>query len=164
MENSPKEKLNIIQEKLATNLIKPRFDINFTSTLPDETKMLGNIISKFLDTGDIIVLNGELGSGKTVFMTGVAEFFKIKQDVSSPTFSIVNEYTTDSNKNIFHFDVYRIKSCDEFLEDIGDDYFYNGICFIEWGQIIKDILPSNTITIDITKSGTNTRHFHIWRD
>jgi tRNA threonylcarbamoyladenosine biosynthesis protein TsaE len=144
------------------------FDINYTSTCSDYTKELGIVMAKYLCISDIIVLNGELGSGKTVFVSGIAKYFEIENQVSSPTFTIVNEYTSKKNNNnlkIFHFDVYRIKSIDEFEADVGTDYFYNGICLIEWGDIIKEILPKNTIYIDISKDSENEniRNFHIWR-
>ena len=87
---------------------------------------------------------------KHCLQLGIAEYFNIQQDVSSPTFTIVNEYITDK-LNIYHFDVYKIKSIEEFEETIGLDYFDTGLSIIEWGNIVKDILPKNTIYIDIEK-------------
>lgn len=106
------------------------------------------------------------GTGKTVLMSGIAKHFEIEEQVSSPTFTIVNDYITKKNTHIYHFDVYRIRTSDEFLEDIGQDYFSNGICIIEWGNIIADILPKDTIYIDILKDNENDniRNFHVWRD
>ena len=118
-----------------------------------------------LKTGDIIVLSGELGSGKTKFVQGILENFNLQDEISSPTFTIVNEYNT-KDFPIYHFDVYRLKNSDEFLEGVGTDYFYNGACIIEWGdEVIEDILPKDTIHINITKSDTNptVRTFRIWR-
>lgn len=141
------------------------FEYNFKSTSTDDTKKLGYIFAKNMNEDDILILNGELGSGKTVFMLGFANFFDIENQVSSPTFTIVNEYITKDANSIYHFDVYRIKSVDEFVNDIGTDYFYDGICVIEWGNIIKDILPKKSIYIDILKDedDENIRYFHIWR-
>lgn len=157
-------------EDLNTSLLnlinKEKIDFNYISKSTDDTKKLAEEIAKFLHIGDIIVLNGELGSGKTVFLTGIAKYFGIESEVSSPTFTIVNEYDISNSCPIYHFDVYRLQDSDEFLEGIGTDYFYNGICIIEWGNIIKEILPKNTIYIDISKDNDNEdlRYFHIWRD
>lgn len=149
-----------------TNNLKNNFDFNYISKNINDTKALANNMAKHFHIGDIIVLNGELGSGKTVFLTGIANYFNIESQVSSPTFTIVNEYDVKNSCPIYHFDVYRLNDSDEFLEGIGTEYFYNGICIIEWGNIIQDILPKNTIFIDILKDDKdeNTRYFHIWRE
>jgi tRNA threonylcarbamoyladenosine biosynthesis protein TsaE len=142
------------------------FEYEYTSLSEDDTKKLGLEFAKHIKKGDIITLNGELGSGKTVFLMGIASYFNIENDVCSPTFTIVNEYNINKDFPIFHFDVYRLKDSDEFLEGVGTDYFYNGACLIEWGdEVILDILPKNTIHIDITKDSekTNIRKFKIWR-
>lgn len=151
---------------LSSLINKENIDFNYISKNTDDTKKLAETIAKSLHLGDIIVLNGELGAGKTVFLTGIAKYFKIESQVSSPTFTIVNEYDVLDSCPIYHFDVYRLQDSDEFLEGIGTDYFYNGICIIEWGNIIKDILPKNTIYIDISKDNEdeNLRYFHIWRE
>lgn len=160
---------NIINEQIYdifNNLKNKPFSYKYISKSSEKTKELAFLFAKNLNIGDIIVLNGELGTGKTVFMSGIAKYFNIESQVSSPTFTIVNNYTTKENINIAHFDVYRINSLDEFLEDIGQDYFNTSICVIEWGNIIQEILPKNTIYIDITKDTTddNIRHFHVWRN
>ena len=97
-------------------------NISFLSDSENDTLNFAKEIANKLKGNEIIVLNGELGSGKTVFMKGIADFFNIKNDVSSPTFTIVNEYDTPKFK-IFHFDVYRIKNSAEFENSIGTDYF-----------------------------------------
>lgn len=142
-----------------------QIDLNFLSLSEDDTKFLAHEISKCLKKEDIVVLNGELGSGKTAFMRGVAKYFHIENEISSPTFTIVNEYISNENVNIYHFDVYRLEDETEFLDQIGTEYFENGISFIEWGNIISNILPKRTITIDITKNEQeyDIRHIHIWR-
>ncbi len=144
---------------------KASFDYTLESNSYLETNELGYYFAKKLNSSDILVLNGELGSGKTVFMSGIAKYFEIENQVSSPTFTIVNEYTLKDESSIYHFDVYRIESVDEFISDIGTEYFENGLCIIEWGNIIKEILPKNTIFIDISKDelNDNKRYFHIWR-
>lgn len=96
--------------------------------------------AKNLKKGDIIVLSGELGSGKTKFVQGVLKHFGLEKEISSPTFTIVNEYSSQEI-NIYHFDVYRLADSDEFYAMGGDEYFLNGLCLIEWGEMIEDILP-----------------------
>jgi tRNA threonylcarbamoyladenosine biosynthesis protein TsaE len=91
---------------------------------------------------DIIVLTGDLGSGKTKFTEGILKYFGLEDEISSPTFTIVNEYIS-KNQKIFHFDVYRLEDVDEFYAIGGEEYFDKGICLIEWGEQIKDALPIN---------------------
>lgn len=106
--------------------------------------------AKNLSKDNIIVLSGDLGSGKTKFTQGILEFFGLDNEISSPTFTIVNEYK-NKNISIYHFDVYRLNNEDDFLDIGGDEYFGNGICIIEWGEIIKSLLPPNTIWINFQK-------------
>ncbi len=118
-----------------------------------ETEKLAFDLAKNLNNNSIIVLTGNLGTGKTRFMRGIAEYFGIQNDVSSPTFTIVNEYTPKANNEnvdkIFHFDVYRLSGSDDFEDSVGTDYFNSGLCILEWGEIVKDILPPSTIYITI---------------
>ena len=107
--------------------------------------------AKDLKSGDIIVLSGELGSGKTKFVQGILEYFGLENEISSPTFTIVNEYNSEK-MNIYHFDVYRLEDSDEFYAMGGDEYFSNGICLIEWGEMIEDILPKPYTKITFKKS------------
>ena len=162
----------IIKKDNLNDLIKNLFYTNdnfcyeYISNNTDDTLELASFFAKYMNIGDILNINGELGAGKTVFVTGFAKFLDIESEVSSPTFTIVNEYCTLDNNKIFHFYVYRIEDSDEFADSIGTEYFQNGICIIEWGNIIKDILPKKTINIDIKKDNTNEniRIFKIWRD
>ena len=110
-----------------------------------------------LKLGDIIVLSGELGSGKTKFVQGVLKHFGLENEISSPTFTIVNEYNAEKI-NIYHFDVYRLADSDEFYAMGGDEYFSNGICLIEWGEMIEDILPKPYIKITFGKSKDNVNY------
>ena len=136
-------------------------ELFFYSNSTLDTQNIAYIFAKYSSNKTVISLDGELGSGKTVFMKGFAKYFNIENEVSSPTFTIVNEYSN----NIFHFDVYRIKNEEDFLNNIGIDYFDKGICIIEWADIIKNILPRRTIFIKISKDKTdeNKRLIHIWR-
>ena len=118
-----------------------------------ETEKIAFNFAKNLNNNSIIVLTGNLGTGKTRFMRGIAEYFGIQNEVSSPTFTIVNEYTPKANSEnvnkIFHFDVYRLSGAEDFEDSIGTDYFGSGLCILEWGEIVKDILPPSAIYIYI---------------
>ena len=105
---------------------------------------------------------GDLGSGKTKFTEGFLSFWGLENEISSPTFTIVNEYHATS-VNIYHFDVYRLADIDEFYAIGGPEYFEKGICIIEWGELILDALPKEYIKIEILKDAIeeNTRHIKI---
>ena len=117
-----------------------------------ETFQLGKKIGKKALPGQIYTLNGDLGVGKTVFTQGVASGLGIREPVNSPTFTILQEYE-GGRLPFYHFDVYRIGDIEE-MEEIGyDDYFFGeGICLIEWAQLIKEILPENVISVTIEKN------------
>lgn len=111
-------------------------------------------LASTLKIGDIIVLSGDLGAGKTKFTQGILKYFNLENEISSPTFTIVNEYTNGVIP-IYHFDVYRLSDVDEFYAIGGEEYFSKGICIIEWGELIEKILPSNHIKIIINKDFEN---------
>jgi tRNA threonylcarbamoyladenosine biosynthesis protein TsaE len=122
-----------------------------------ETTDLGASFAKTkLKLGDVVALIGELGSGKTRFIKGICSGLGVSEHVSSPSFTIVNEYTSNIGK-IFHFDFYRITSPSE-LSEIGfDDYIYDeGICLIEWADRVKDLLPSNRYDVLFTLGDSDT--------
>lgn len=131
----------------------------YVSNSEKETLEIAKNFSEKLTVRDVVVLSGELGAGKTRFMYGVAEYFGIQNQICSPTFTIVNEYKVEKNikgiDKIFHFDVYRVNDSEEFEDTIGLDYFSQGLCIIEWGRNIQDILPHNTYYIDIQKDDEN---------
>ena len=97
---------------------------------------------------------GDLGSGKTKFTEGFLSFWNLQDEISSPTFTIVNEHHKD-NVNIYHFDVYRLEDLDEFYAIGGQEYFLNGISVIEWGEMLENILPENYIKIEFSKDENN---------
>lgn len=112
-----------------------------------------NFASQFaskLQLGNIIILSGDLGAGKTKFTQGILKYFNLENEISSPTFTIVNEYT-DSAIPIYHFDVYRLADIEEFYAIGGEEYFSKGICIIEWGELLENILPADYIKITINK-------------
>lgn len=121
---------------------------------PEETFELGKKIGEAAKPGQVYTLNGDLGVGKTVFTQGVAAGLGITEPVSSPTFTIVQVYE-EGRLPFYHFDVYRIGDIEE-MEEIGyDDYFFGeGICLIEWAELIRDILPEKRIEITIEKDLT----------
>lgn len=131
-----------------------------------ETEQIAYEFAKTLDTTSIVVLNGDLGAGKTKFVYGLAKYFNISDLVCSPTFTIVNEYPITSHKvsYIYHFDVYRLTDSDDFIDSVGTEYFEKGLCIIEWGDIIRDILPPHTIyvTIEHVESNDNFRKITIY--
>lgn len=118
---------------------------------PEETFEVGRKIGRQAKPGQIYTLVGDLGVGKTVFTQGVAAGLEITEPVNSPTFTIIQEYET-GRLPFYHFDVYRIGDIEE-MEEIGyDDYFFGqGICLIEWANLIEEILPDHIIEIKIEK-------------
>lgn len=119
---------------------------------PEETFLLGKTIGEQAVPGQIYTLNGDLGVGKTVFTQGVAAGLGITEAVSSPTFTIVQTYE-EGRLPFYHFDVYRIGDVEE-MEEIGyDDYFFGeGICLIEWAELVQEIIPENSISVTIEKN------------
>lgn len=121
------------------------------SNSEEETKLIGRKFAKGLKNGDVIVLTGDLGSGKTKFTEGVLQFFGLENEISSPTFNIVNEYV-NRDVNVYHFDVYRLEDEDEFYAIGGEEYFEKGICLIEWGEMIEHALPNKYIQISFSRN------------
>lgn len=136
-------------------------DYIFTSNSANDTLLFAKKFASKLNNKDVIVLTGDLGSGKTKFTEGILSYFGLENEISSPTFTIVNEYHSQ-NKNIYHFDVYRLEDSSEFYAIGGEEYFESGICIIEWGELIEDVLPNEYIKIQFQKSDNdNTRILHI---
>lgn len=117
----------------------------------NDTKELAKKIGQEVKAGDVLCLLGDLGVGKTVFTQGFAEGLEIREPISSPTFTLVQEYE-EGRLPFYHFDVYRIADVEE-MEEIGfDDYVYgNGVCLIEWANLIEEILPQSLKVITIEK-------------
>ena len=120
----------------------------------EETKTVARQIAENIDKNAVIVLNGELGAGKTKFTEGFLTYFDLQNEICSPTFTIVTEYR-NNKATIYHFDVYRLADIDEFYAIGGEEYFFKGICIIEWGEIIEEALPQHYIKIDIKKDIEN---------
>lgn len=124
------------------------------SNSENETIDFGKKIAKNLKKGDVIVLTGDLGSGKTKLTEGILTYFGLQNEISSPTFTIVNEYDTKELK-IFHFDVYRLADIDEFYAIGGEEYFEKGVSIIEWGETIEEALPKDYIKINFERNIEN---------
>ena len=118
---------------------------------PEETFEAGRQLGLLAKPGDVYTLNGDLGVGKTVFTQGVAAGLGIKEHVNSPTFTIVQVYE-EGRLPFYHFDVYRIGDIEE-MDEIGyEDYFYgNGLCIIEWAELIEELIPDDAKSITIKK-------------
>ena len=117
----------------------------------EETYALGKSLGEAAKPGDVICLNGDLGVGKTVFTQGFAAGLAITEPVNSPTFTIVQEYH-DGRLPLYHFDVYRIGDISE-MDEVGyEDYFFGeGVCLIEWSNLIEEILPDHMTSVTIEK-------------
>ena len=118
-----------------------------------ETRSAAKKYAETLSRGDVVLLRGELGAGKTAFVKGVAEFFGLS-GVTSPTYAYLNDY----DGKLFHYDCYRLSSGED-AEALGlTEYFYSdGICVIEWSENIADVLPENAKVVKIEKIDENTR-------
>lgn len=123
----------------------------FESFTPEDTFTIGKKLAETVRPGEIYTLNGELGVGKTVFTKGLAAGLGIKEPVTSPTFTILQEYES-GRLPLYHFDVYRIGDPEE-MDEIGyEDYFYGrGICLIEWAELIEELIPEEAFAVYIEK-------------
>ena len=122
--------------------------MEFVTRSEKETFDLAFKVASEISGNRVVCLNGELGAGKTVFVKGFCKFFGI-DEISSPTFTLVNEY--EGIKPVFHFDVYRLADEDEFFAIGGDEYFEKGICIIEWSDVIKEVIPDDAFYVRIEK-------------
>ncbi len=124
----------------------------FTSHSEAETIEIANAFAKSLKPGDIVALRGDLGAGKTAFVKGVAKCLGADSAVTSPTFTIVNQYDGKA-LTLFHFDAYRLENVSIDDCDWLDDYFFaDGVCLIEWAENIEEILPKGYKTVSIEKN------------
>ena len=126
----------------------------YYSESAEQTQSLGEQFASGLKNGSVVLLKGEMGAGKTVFVKGVAKALGITERITSPTYAYMNDY----DGILYHYDCYRLSSGED-AEGLGlTDYFYaDGICVIEWSENIKDVLPKNCIEVKIEKIGENRR-------
>ncbi len=131
-----------------------------------QTKKLAQSFAKLLVGGEVILLNGDLGAGKTTFTKFVLQALGVKDNITSPTFTLMHEYKT-KRFNIYHFDMYRLSDANEATALGFEEYLYSedksSIVFVEWAENIKDILKGNFIKINIKLIDDNKRKFEIDR-
>ena len=129
----------------------------FRGVSPEGLREVGVQMLREAEKHTIWLFRGEMGAGKTTFIKAICAELGVEDDMSSPTFSIVNEYHTQNGKKVFHFDFFRIKSEAEAYELGVEEYFYSGnYCFIEWPEKIPGLIPPEHALIDITLENNNT--------
>ena len=134
--------------------------MEFTTHSPQETESLGQKLGQILPAGTVIAYRGDLGAGKTAFTRGLARGLGATEQVTSPTYTIVNEYLS-GRLPLFHFDMYRLASADD-LFDIGwEDYLERGgVCAVEWSENVEEALE-NAIFVTIEKTGEDSRRITV---
>ena len=134
--------------------------MEFITNSPEETERVGAALGAVLEPGSILAYEGDLGAGKTAFTRGLARGLGATEQVTSPTYTIVNEYLS-GRMPLFHFDMYRLASADD-LWDIGwEDYLERGgVCAVEWSENVRDAME-DAITVRIEKLGEDTRRITI---
>jgi tRNA threonylcarbamoyladenosine biosynthesis protein TsaE len=127
-------------------------------------KNLGNIheaaktFIAAMGNGKVFAFYGKMGAGKTTFIKAICEEMGTEDVVTSPTFAIINEYRDSSDTPIYHFDFYRIKKLDEVFDMGYEDYFYSGsVCFVEWPELIEELLPEDAVRVNITEQADGSR-------
>lgn len=125
--------------------------MEFITNSPEETEKIGAAIGKIIPAGTVLAYRGDLGAGKTAFTRGLARGLGFTEAVTSPTYTIVNEYL-GGRLPLFHFDMYRLSSADD-LFDIGwEDYLdRGGVCAVEWSENVAEALPEDTVWVDIRR-------------
>lgn len=123
--------------------------------LPEITK---DILQNFKNE-KIFAFFGKMGSGKTTIIKEICKIKGVKDNVTSPTFALINEYITESDEKIYHFDFYRIETPEEVFDFGYEDYFFSGkLCLIEWPELIEKLLPENYVKIEIEEKENNFRY------
>lgn len=132
------------------------------SSCEADTERAGEALARTLPGGSVVALYGDLGAGKTAFVRGMARGMGLTCRVSSPTFTIVNEYTGENGRELLHFDMYRLNGADE-LYNIGwDDYLArDAVCAVEWSENIQDALDGSEVTVRIGKLSDTRREITI---
>lgn len=125
--------------------------VRYVTNSEEETQKLGEQLAQRLTPGSVIAFTGDLGAGKTAFTRGLARGLGVEERVTSPTFTIVNEYE-GGRLPLFHFDMYRLGSSEELYEIGWEDYLAReGVCAVEWSENIEDALEHDTIRVDIRR-------------
>lgn len=129
---------------------------------------LADVAKKMLEAfpnDRVFCFYGQMGAGKTTFIKAVCQQLGVADTTSSPTFAIVNEYVTDSDETIYHFDFYRIEKLEDAYQIGADDYFYSGnYCFVEWAENIPELIDSEFVKVKINISSDDSREFEFGYD
>ena len=134
--------------------------MEFVTHSEEETALLGKKLGEKLKKGDVVALDGTLAAGKTYFTKGIALGLKIQEEITSPTFTVISEYS--GRLPLYHMDIYRLAGEEDFLNIGAEDMLYgNGVCVIEWSEKIREILPKNTISVKISINSNNSRSISI---
>ena len=133
--------------------------MNLTIHSLDDIRTAAKAFIEQMDQNTVFAFYGKMGAGKTTFIKAVCEELGVSDVVNSPTFSIVNEYRSDdTGELIYHFDFYRIQKIDEVYDMGYEDYFYSGaLCFIEWPELIEDLLPGDVVKVTSEENEDGTR-------
>ena len=124
----------------------------------EEINKVARLFIDGMGSNRIFAFYGNMGAGKTTFIKAICEELGVTDTVTSPTFAIINEYTSPTEGSIYHFDFYRIKKLEEVFDMGFEDYFFSGnLCFIEWPELIEDILPAEAVKVTITQLPDGTR-------
>ncbi len=125
----------------------------------DNIREAANLFIENKGNGKVFAFYGKMGAGKTTFVKAICEALGVEDVITSPTFAIVNEYqSTTTDQPIYHFDFYRIKKLEEVFDMGYEDYFYSGsLCFLEWPELIEDILPQDVVKVKISEQEDGSR-------
>lgn len=125
---------------------------------PEKLQEAARLFVENKGKGNVFAFYGKMGAGKTTFIKAICEVLGVEDVITSPTFALVNEYTSGDGDPIYHFDFYRIKKLDEVYDMGYEDYFYSdSLCFLEWPELIEEILPEDAVKVTITEMGDGSR-------
>ena len=126
----------------------------------DDLIQVAETLLNHFPSSRLFAISGPMGAGKTTFIQAACRLLGVSDNVSSPSFSIVNEYKRDTGEAVYHFDLYRLRKPDELFEIGYEDYFYSDhFCFIEWPEMAKDLIPAHAIYLSIEEGDEGTRIF-----
>ena len=139
------------------NIFGGKLMLKLTTKSAEETAIIGEKLGKLLSSGNIVCLSGDLGAGKTAFTKGIAKGLGVEDYVTSPTYTIINEY--EGKLPLYHFDVYRLNDVEDMYELGYEEYFFgDGVVVVEWADIVRDIIPGERLWITILNTrGDNSR-------
>jgi len=150
-------KLNFFINFAFRKLFRSSMEIIRITTLKDLRKAARQFVS-LIGENSVFAFYGEMGAGKTTFIKAICIELGVDENITSPTFALVNEYITRDHKSLYHFDCYRLKTLREAYDIGADEYFYSGnLCFVEWPEKIEDLLPSGTVNVHVEVKDNGAR-------